>query len=259
MIFVLAGTLDGRELAVRLAETGHKVMVSVISDYGRSLAALPGICVHTGQLTTAGMQELFVKQGITAVVDASHPYAVNGSLNAMAACEAAGIEYIRYERSEVCMPEYDGIHRVSDAAQAARLAADLGRVLFLTTGSRTLKIFKDEPQLRNCRLIARVLPQPEVIDECVSLGFSPGDIIAMQGPFSQELNAAMFKDCGADVIITKDSGTIGGADTKIAAAIELGLPIIVIGRPAIAYRNLCRTQQAVIDTLEQKHQDSSRI
>lgn len=250
MILVLAGTLDGRKLAMRLAELGQKVMVSVISEYGRLLADLPGISVHTGQLALEEMKNLLVSQGITVVVDASHPYAVNGSLNAMAACETTGIPYIRYERSEVCIPEYEKIYMADDAAEAAKLAASLGKVIFLTTGSRSLKIFKGEPLLADCRLIARVLPQPDVINECIGLGFDPGDIIAIKGPFSQQLNVALFREYGAEVVITKNSGTIGGADTKIAAAIELKLPIIVIGRPEIAYRNLCQTQAEVIHAVK---------
>ncbi len=250
MILVLAGTLDGRELALHLAGTGRKVMVSVISEYGRSLAEMPGICVHTGPLTVDDMRRLISDQSIKVIVDASHPYAVNGSLNAMAACELAGIEYVRYERSEVCVPKYEQIHIASDAAHAARLAASLGKVVFLTTGSRTIKIFKDEPLLAACRLIARVLPQPDVVQECVDLGFNPGDIVAIKGPFSHQLNVALFREYGADVIITKNSGKIGGADTKISAAIELSLPIVVIGRPNINYRNLCQTQEQVVNMVK---------
>lgn len=250
MILVLAGTLDGRELARCLAAAGYQVTVSVISEYGRSLADLPGIAVHTGTMTLEDMRQFIAKQKISLLVDASHPYAVNGSLNAMAACEAAGIGYIRYERAEVSMPEYQQVHIAHDAAHAAKLAAGLGRIIFLTTGSRTLRVFKSEPLLAKCRLIARVLPQPEVVQECIDWGFTPGDIVAMQGPFSQQLNAALFQEYGAEVVITKNSGTIGGADTKIAAALELNLPIIVIGRPAITYRNLCQTQEQVLDRIK---------
>ncbi|HWR43301.1 precorrin-6A reductase [Sporomusa sp.] len=253
MILVLAGTLDGRELAVRLAETGYQVIVSVISDYGRSLAEFPGISVHAGQLTVEGMKELIGVHEIKTIVDASHPYAVNGSVNAMAACEATGIKYIRYERSVVSVPaEYERLYIASDAGEAAKIAAGLGKVIFLTTGSRTLKLFKNEPLLAEIRIIARVLPQPDVIIECIELGFSPGDIVAMQGPFSHGLNMAMFKEYGTEVVITKNSGIIGGADTKISAAMELGLPIIVIGRPAIEYKNLCMTQQEVINMVHIK-------
>lgn len=249
MILVLAGTLDGRELAVRLAGTGYQVMVSVISDYGRSLAEMPGISVHTGQLTIEGMSSLMRSRGIKAVVDASHPYAVNGSVNAMAACEAMNITYIRYERSEVAVPEYERLYLANDAAEAAKAAAGLGKVVFLTTGSRTLKVFKSEPLLTKCRLIARVLPQPDVIAECIGLGFSPGDIVAMKGPFSHELNVALFREYGTDAVVTKNSGTVGGADTKISAAMELGLPIIMIDRPAIEYRNFCRTQEEILEII----------
>lgn len=249
MILVLAGTQDGRQLAACLAAGGYQVVVSVISDYGRSLAELPGICVHTGQLTLAGMQEFIAAQGIKAVVDASHPYAANVSANAMAACETSGVDYIRYERSEVSVPEYRQLHLAKDAAEAARIAAGLGKIIFLTTGSRTLKIFKTEPLLADCRLIARVLPQIDVITECMELGFKPGDIVAIQGPFSHTLNVALFKEYGTEVVITKNSGTIGGADTKISAAMELGLKLVVIGRPAIEYKNLCRTSTEVITRL----------
>lgn len=249
MILVLAGTLDGRELAAYLAQSGQQVLVSVVSSYGRSLAELPGISVHTGQLSLDGMKALITVQGITAVVDASHPYAENVSVNAMAACAASHIRYIRYERSEVSVPDYGQLHLTRDAGEAAKIAAGLGKVVFLTTGSRTLQVFKNEPLLQNCRVIARVLPQPDVVNECINLGFSPGDIVAMQGPFSRELNIALFKEFGAEVIITKNSGTIGGADTKLAAAMELGLPIVMIGRPAIEYKNLCRSQTEVLKLL----------
>ncbi|WP_371371365.1 precorrin-6A reductase [Sporomusa aerivorans] len=249
MILVLAGTLDGRELAASLAQSGHQVLVSVISSYGRSLAELPGITVHTGELTLDGMKDLITNQQINTVVDASHPYAVNVSANAMAACEASPIKYIRYERSEVKVPEYERLYLAGDAKEAARVAASLGKVVFLTTGSRTLKIFKSEPLLTQCRLIARVLPQPDVVTECINLGFCPGDIVAIQGPFSHELNVALFKEFGAEVIVTKNSGMIGGADTKISAAMEMELPIVVIGRPSIEYKNLCQTQAEVLAML----------
>lgn len=248
MILVLAGTLDGRELALALAAMGYPVVVSVVSDYGRNLAEAPGLSVHSGQLALADMKELIGARGIKVLVDASHPYAVNGSVNAMAACAATGIRYIRYERAEAYIPvDYSRLYTAGDASEAAKIAAGLGRVVFLTTGSRTLGLFKNEPLLASCRLIARVLPQPAVIAECMELGFSPGDIVAMQGPFSHNFNVAMFKEYGTEVIITKNSGVIGGADTKLSAAVELNLPVIVIGRPAVVYQNLCLTRQEVIN------------
>jgi precorrin-6A/cobalt-precorrin-6A reductase len=209
-----------------------------VSEYGRELADEPNLSVHTGSLDCAGLAELLQTRQITLVVDASHPYAVNVSQNAQRACQTAEVAYLRYERPRAAIPDYDRLYVVADAAAAAKAAASLGKTVFLTTGSRTLSIFKNEPALCEHRLIARVLPETSVIKECIELGFMPRDIVAMQGPFSHELNAAMFRQSGADVIVTKNSGMIGGSDSKFTAAMELGLSIVMIDRPVIAYSSV---------------------
>ena len=60
----------------------------------------------------------------------------------------------------------------------------------------------------------------------------------MQGPFSHNLNVALFQETNAEVIVTKNSGQIGGSDTKIAAAMSLNLPLVIIDRPMIQYHNV---------------------
>jgi precorrin-6A/cobalt-precorrin-6A reductase len=226
------------------------VLVSVVSDYGRELAAESNLMVHTGALDCEGLVLLLQTRQITLAVDASHPYAVNVSQNAQCACQMANVAYLRYERPRTALPDYERLHVVADATAAAKTAASLGRVVFLTTGSRTLKIFKIEPTLRDHRLIARVLPETSVIEECIALGFMPQDIVAIQGPFSHELNVAMFRQTGADVIVTKNSGVIGGSDSKFTAAMELGLPIIMIDRPVIAYSAVAVSFEEVLRFLK---------
>lgn len=235
MILVLAGTRDGRQLAAKLAETGYEVMVSVVSQYGKELSADPKLLVNAGPLDREGLEQLVRRRVVRAIVDASHPYAVNVSANAIAAAEAGGVCYLRYERPNAPLPDYDKLIQASDSRQAAKLAAEWGPVIFLTVGSRNLDIFRQEPLLAGCRLVARVLPEASVIAQCAALGFSPGDIVAIQGPFSHTLNTALYKEYGATVVVTKNSGEIGGSHTKFTAAIELGLPIVVIDRPAIHY------------------------
>jgi precorrin-6A/cobalt-precorrin-6A reductase len=78
----------------------------------------------------------------------------------------------------------------------------------------------------------------------------PQDIVAIQGPFSHELNVAMFRQTGADVIVTKNSGVIGGSDSKFTAAMELGLPIIMIDRPVIAYSAVAVSFEEVLRFLK---------
>ncbi|QJW46861.1 precorrin-6A reductase [bacterium BFN5] len=249
MILVLAGTQDGRELAETLTQSGFQVMASVVSSYGRDLIRNNRIIVNARPLDTNQLIALIHSHQIAAVIDASHPYAINVSLNAMEACRLAGIRYVRFERPAVPLPSYEKLHVVENYPMAAETAAGIGRIVFLTTGSRNLKTFKSAPQLAHHRLIARVLPDPAVLRECIHLGFKPCDIIAMQGPFSHELNVLLFKEYKAEVIITKNSGNLGGSDTKITAAIELDLPIIVIDRPKIDYQTVVYNSSDIIGVL----------
>jgi precorrin-6A/cobalt-precorrin-6A reductase len=249
MILVLAGTQDGRELAETLAEAGRKVMISVVSNYAKELIHNGNITINARPLDRIQLMDLIQCNQITAIVDASHPYAVNASVNAMEACAQTGIQYIRYERPLIALPAYSRLHLVHDYATAAKTAAALGKVVFLTTGSRRLDTFKAEPMLTQHRLIARVLPDPSVLLECTRLGFKPSDIIAMQGPFSHELNVALFKEYQAEVIVTKNSGSLGGSDTKITAAVALHLPIVIIDRPKIDYQTVVTNCSDVLRAL----------
>lgn len=235
MILVLAGTRDGRELALELAQKGYNVLLSVVSTYGGALVRQSNLAVRVGALDELGLKELILESQIQLVIDASHPYAANVSINTMAACSSMGLPYIRYERPVTDLPDYSRLYTVASAAEAAQTASSLGEVLFLTIGSRTLSIFKNEPSLVKHRIIARVLPDVSVLQECFRLGFHPRDIVAMEGPFSHELNVAMFRQYQAGIIITKNSGSIGGTDAKITAAMELNLPLVVIDRPAVTY------------------------
>ena len=237
MIFVLAGTQDGREIAKLLLENGYDVAASVVSRYGGELLAHAcgqKCLINDKPLDEQALQEYMQEHAVRVLVDASHPYAVNASHNAMTACSALAVPYIRYER-DLTELDYENITVVHSYEEAAEAASKLGQRIFLTTGSRNLDKFVRSPHLQDAELTARVLPTAEVIALCESLGLDAGHIAALQGPFSKELNKELFRRYAAQVIITKNSGSIGGTDTKLAAAKELGLPIVLIDRPQLNY------------------------
>lgn len=246
-IFLIAGTEDGRKLAEYLSRQGHAVTASVVSEYGRKLLEqYPDIKINDKKLDTDEL--IAVLREYDALVDASHPYAANVSQNAIDACHATGTRYIRYERAEVAI-EYEKVYRVGSYEEAAIKAAELGTNIFLTTGSRNLRKFTESPALKGCNITARILPTAEVLAECESLGLTPKQIIAIQGPFTTELNVELFRHARADVIVTKNSGQIGGADTKIAAAEFLNLPVVMIDRPKIHYPNVATTFDEILTAL----------
>ena len=248
-IFLIAGTQDGRKLAEILLSRGFEVTASVVSDYGRKLLeTCAGIKINDKPLDKGELEKILRQENFNFLVDASHPYAKNISANAVAATEAAQIVYVRYERAEIFF-DYEKIFPVESYEAAALKAAQLGKNIYLTTGSRSLKIFVD--RLKDCNLTVRILPTAEVLNQCEALGLTPKQIVAMQGPFSTELNIELFKHAGAEVVVTKNSGRIGGTDTKLEAAKFLSLPVVMINRPKIFYPNLAATFDDVLKFLEE--------
>ena len=248
-IFLIAGTEDGRKLAKFLFGKGFEVTASVVSDYGRKLLeTCAGVKINDRPLNRDELEKILRAEKFNALVDASHPYAKNVSANAIDAAQAAQIIYVRYERAEINF-DYEKIFHVESYEEAALRAARLGKNIYLTTGSRSLEIFVG--LLKDCNLIVRILPTAEVLNQCENFGLTPKQIVAMQGPFSTELNVELFRHAGAEVIVTKNSGQIGGADTKLEAARILNLPVVMISRPKISYPNLAKTFEDVLKFLEE--------
>jgi precorrin-6A/cobalt-precorrin-6A reductase len=221
---------------------------------------LGGPTLLVGRRNQEELATLLRQQGIALLIDATHPFAQEASRNARAAATITGIPYIRFERpstdlsTDFMMAEGASIiHTVADYDEAAAKAAALGDVIFLAIGSKNLAPFRqavgqavgEALAKRQKRLIARVLPDPTVIKKCLDLGFWPADIVAMQGPFSRELNRALLEHFHAQVLVTKESGPTGGTPEKIQAAHDLGLPVVLIKRPQLDYGLVVRDYAAL--------------
>ncbi len=231
MILVIGGTAEGRVIARELAARGEGVLVSTATGYGFDLAVRDGVPALKGRLDSGELADLIAARSIKVLVDASHPFAVEVSRNAAAACNLAGIRYVRYARPEVEIPGGPLVVKVEDYHEAARRACDLGRTIFLTSGSRTAPVFYGLARERGRRVVFRVIPDPETIRGLLAMGVSPADVVAIQGPFSEEMNVALIRHYRAEVVVTKESGREGGIREKISAALSLGLPAVVIKRP----------------------------
>ncbi|MGB9793248.1 MAG: precorrin-6A reductase [Thermacetogeniaceae bacterium] len=233
MILVLAGTKDGKELAAGLAGAGFEVLVSTATPLGEELLkGIPGVAVCSGRLDEVSLEELIKGKGVLGVLDATHPFAVEVTRNAARAAKRCGVPYLRWERASASLPEDPLVHLVSSWERAAERLASFGaKSVFLAVGVKPLRFFLEHPELRGCRFTARVLPTPESVDACRRLGLGLDRIIAMKGPGTLDLNRALLEACGSDALVTKESGSEGGTEVKVNAAISLGIPVIVVKRP----------------------------
>lgn len=308
-VIVFAGTTEGNEVCSFLAAHQIRTCACVATEYGsKSHTENEFLNVQAGRMTQQEMESFFAEHQPELVLDATHPYAAEVTVNIRSACENAGVRYQRVlrgrietkiqsaaescagnaelrgaeergsagaytENAEPCgidkqsgdgayteNAKLRGVDKRSDVeastenakscetelacaerefpeavyvdsveAAAEFLKNTQGNIL-LTTGSKDLAKFIVIPDFQE-RLYARVLSLPSVIDTCRALGFEGKHLIAMQGPFSKEMNTATMRQYDCDYLVTKDTGHSGGFQEKIDAALECGAVPVIIGRP----------------------------
>lgn len=228
-VLIFGGTSEGRELAEYAAARQVRVLVSVVSEYGEHLLEESDyVSVRRGALSQEAMKALLDQVKPELVLDATHPYASVVTEQISKLCQEASVLYWRVFRAEE-KTEAEG-YRVRSPEEAVSVLEQNQEPVLLTTGSKELAVFAKKPQLKG-RLYARVLPDSRVLADCEALGICGAHLIAMQGPFSVEMNRAMLKQTGAKWLVTKESGGRGGFAEKIQAAKECGVSVIVIERP----------------------------
>lgn len=204
-----------------------QVHICVATEYGaRLLKEYPNCTIFQGRLNQQEMLEKIIQENYDYVLDATHPYATEVTSNIKEACRLADKPYFRILREE---KECQNVQYVDSVEDAVEHLQNTTGTIFVSTGSKELKKFTVLKDFSN-RVYARVLPSAKVIEECASYGLSGKHILAMQGPFSKEMNLAQFGHTHAEFLVTKSSGDAGGYTEKIEAAQELGMKIIVIGR-----------------------------
>ena len=224
-LVIFSGTTEGREFSRAAAALGAAVTVCVATDLGaEEQGGAPGVTVHAGRLDADEMAALLRDAALC--VDATHPYATEATHNIRAAAGMAGVEYHRLLRRASELPA--GSVVLPGAGEAAAYLADKAGRILLTTGAKELPAFA---ALDPARLYPRVLPTLAGITACEAAGVPHRNIIAMQGPFTLGLNAALMRQFEIDYLVTKDGGAQGGFAEKAEAAAQCGAQLIVLRRP----------------------------
>ena len=235
-VWVFSGTGDGNALASELAKDYGPLVVSTASEYGGEIVRdrCPGVMVWAGRQGVEVRRRALRDSGARVIVDATHPYAQQMSEQLMGLSKELGIPYVRYERPGAAAGTADAVW-CDSVADAAEKAISSGRRIFLATGSKDLATFLQAPKAHVREWFVRITPEPALIRRAVALGVPRDHILAMQGPFSEAFNSALWRDQRIDCVVTKDSGEAGGFSAKARAAAGLGIPLLVIRRPNMAY------------------------
>ena len=246
-ILIFAGTTEGRELSEYLAAAGIAHTLCVATEYGKIvLKEHPCVKVHKGRMDREEM-EIYIKNGnFGAVVDATHPYAEVVTQNIRHAMQDMDIPYLRLKRESNVTSSYEKIQYFKDSVSCARALEKTDGNILLTTGSKELSVFVKFIDKKE-RLYVRVLPGIESLQLCMDCGIAGRQILALQGPFSTQMNEAMLRQYQIKWLVTKASGNAGGYQEKLDAAQNLDIPVFVIGCPA---EQECHTFEEVCGQLE---------
>ena len=259
-IWIFGGTTEGRLLAEYCSREKIEAWVSVASEYGEELlqeelmesgnAGNPDLNHNTclakknlktvqassvikvlrGRMDRYQMEEFIRNQGIHLVIDATHPHARLVSEEIQEACGRTGVRLERCLRAEGEQNKARDWVEVDSIQEAVSFLSSVSGVIFATTGSKELEALCQIPDYQK-RVYARVLPTSNVLKKCEKLGITGSHLIAMQGPFSTEMNTLFLRQTKAEWLLTKDSGRAGGFQEKVEAAREHGTRVVVIRRP----------------------------
>lgn len=214
-----------------LAGSGQARVIAEALDQLSTIASLAGATRTPRQLSVPtrhggfGGEEGFLRflkdNKITAVLDATHPFANHISHRTARLCKSRGLPFCQYLRPKWSPETGDIWHDIEDETEVAALATK-GDTIFLATGRQTLYRYEN---LSHCRLICRQIDPPES-----DFPFPNGAFLVGRPPFSIDDEIALFRRLNVDWLVVKNAG--GEAPrSKLNAARVLGLPVIMIKRP----------------------------
>jgi precorrin-6A/cobalt-precorrin-6A reductase len=249
MILLLGGTSDTSPIAVRLAREGYRVLVSKATEVPLAIEAHPNIENRTGPLNARDLAELIDRRRIHAIVDATHPYAVEIRATAGRVAQERGLPYLSFVRPAAVDPATPGVEFAADHSAAAALAFCRGRPVLLTTGTKNLGPYVEQARRTGLPLVVRVLDYPRSLEACRRAGIRPEHVLASRGPFSVEDNRRHLRAFGIGVLVAKDSGVAGGTAEKLEAAQAEGCGVVILARPDLGRRRVFADVDAIVEAL----------
>ncbi|WP_372884266.1 cobalt-precorrin-6A reductase [Shimia sp.] len=240
-LLVLGGTTEASALARALATRGVR---ATFSYAGRVETPRPQPIPHRvgGFGGVAGLARYLVEHNISHVVDATHPFAAQMSWNAHHACRDTGVPLVALTRPPWKAAEGDDWCHVPDVEAAVAALEGEPKTVMLALGRLHMEAFAAQPQHH---YVLRLVDAPKTPPALPRY-----QVVVARGPFNVADDTALFRAHGVELVVCKNAGG-AGAEAKLHAARDLGLPVVMIDRPQLPQRDIAESVAAVFDWLDQ--------
>jgi len=235
-VLLLGGTTEASALARLLAAKG---IAATLSYAGRTQSphAQPVPVRIGGFGGIAGLADYLRDQRVTHLVDATHPFAATMSANAIEAARSAGVAHIALTRPAWAPCAGDNWCHVANIDEAVAALAGPPRRIMLALGRMHVEAFAAQPQHHYLLRFVDAPNQPPPLPH--------HSLVIDRGPFGTESDMRLLRDHAIDLLVCKNAGG-KGAEAKLIAARQLGVPVLMIDRPFIpARRETCRPEEVL--------------
>lgn len=227
-ILILGGTAEAYALADLAVQFPSLAVTTALAGRTQSPLIPQGKMRMGGFGGVAGLQDYLQAHQIQRVIDATHPFAIAISQQVAIATAQLGIPLLRLIRP-AWEPQFGdnwiGVSSLNEAAdRLLGLTEPRCQRVFLSIGRQDLAPFCGIP---NVWFLMRMVdaPSPERV-------LPGGQVLCQRGPFSLPEERELLEFHQIQAIVSKNSGGIA-TYAKIAAARALGLPVVMVQRPAV--------------------------
>ncbi|MCF1483727.1 MULTISPECIES: cobalt-precorrin-6A reductase [Rhizobium/Agrobacterium group] len=220
-ILILGGTAEAAKLAAELVEQGEAFVITALAGRTEYPASLAGDVRIGGFGGVDGLVAYLRSEGITRVIDATHPFARQISANAVEACRKADVPLIVHLRPQWLEQPGDRWIMV-ETLEAATHTLPEGARVFLALGRQYIDIFA---RRTDCHFVIRMVDAPST-----PLPFTHADIVVGKAAADWNAEKALLEGHAITHLVTRNSGGEVSYG-KIIAARKLGLPVVMIARP----------------------------
>lgn len=232
----MGGTTEASALARLLAAQG---IAATLSYAGRTETPRDQpVPVRIGGFGgVAGLTDYLRHHRVTHLVDATHPFAATMSGHAVEAARLAGVAHVALTRPAWEPVAGDRWTRVADIDGAVAALAGHARRIMLALGRMHVEVFASQPQHHYLLRFVDAPAQPPILPR--------HSLIVDRGPFTAAGDSGLMQAHAIDLVVCKNAGGTG-ADAKLIAARQLGLPVLMIDRPAVPGRTECYRPEDVL-------------